>query len=740
MDAHPAGDKEGRAMNRSEALSRLPFELAYLALLTSYRIKPLSRWEMPLSPESIETLDSLGLEVAGIERYTVFGRRLRRAVLSTRPRYIAAYRKRFAGKRLRSSPRVIRLEGWFFGYPSCCVRHFIEKPYESNGLRSEDQSILFHWACPDCASTTSLLGEYRRIYEECVRIVGQGPSVSLLPGRSPLSPSHSVFQKAIPWAASIAALSLLHGAAWGDPHILPAPDDSDGDGLSYAEERVLGLCPSLTDVDANGIPDGIDESARLLSLFMALPTSPVPDAPYAIEMAMDGLEQCAVCGEWVNMGHYIVVHPLRGLEVQVPVIGLHYLEHGCIGYDGDYHGAGRVDVDGLKRILFPANPAHYMDRYLVSDTDTDLLADEEEPLLETDSSDPDTDDDSLGDAPQIAEDLLAAISSLPRAFRPDGPYIIEHDERGLETCALCGEVMNMGGIEIVNPLEGLSVGLPNIALHYLAHGSLGAGGDVHPNANMLPTVMDVMLNGTGGAHRVPVAGDGDSDGLTDDEELALGLQPDNPDGDLDGRPDGPDLAMFLHDYIESLPVYQLGEPTPEDQIYVRPYFMYGSYDCLTCGEVINMGYIMITDPVAEKSVTLDYYDLHFMKHGSFSTDRPELYGRVDIETLVDVLGVAITDGVVPTPGGAILSNAPNPFTGSTKISFFLPSTRNVSVSIFDAAGRKVCELFSGEAAQGANEFNWDGRDATGRELSSGIYFCKIDFGSMSISRKILKVR
>jgi hypothetical protein len=730
-------------MNFAESLGRLPFELAYLALLTSYRIKPLSRWEKPLSPETIEILDSLGLEVAGIDRHALFGRRLPRTVFSAHPRYVGAYRKRFAGKRLRPSPRVTKLEGWFFGYPSCCVRQFIEKPYSPNGLRREDQSILFHWACPDCASTASLLGEYRRVYAECVRIVGEEPAGTLLPRRSPLPANRSAFRRTLPWAASIATLSLLHGVAWGDAHILPAPDDSDGDGLSYAEERVLGMCPSIDDIDANGILDGIDVSARLLSLIMALPTSPdvhFPFLPYRTEELMMGLEECAVCGTSVNMGYYRIIYPARGLDVWIPIIALHYLEHGSIGYEGVYYYEGRVEIDYLKRILFPADTAHYEDRSIINDSDADLLADEEEPLLETDPADPDTDNDLMGDAPQVAEYLLSGISTLPREFRPDGPYIVEHEERGLETCSMCGDVMNMGSIEIVNPLEGLSVELPNIALHYLAHGSFGASGDVHPNADMLPTVIDVMLNGTGVAHHIPVAGDLDSDGLTDDEETALGLQPDNPDSDLDGTPDGPDLALFIHDYIESLPVCQLGDPTPEDQVYVQPYLMYGVYACLTCGEVINMGYMMITDPVAEKSTTLDYYDLHFMKHGSFSTDRPDLYGRVDIETLIDILDVTITDAVVPTPGGAILSNAPNPFAGSTKISFFLPSGRNVTVSIFDAAGRKVCELFSGEAGPGANEFNWDGRDASGRELSTGVYFCKIDYGAMSISRKMLKIR
>lgn len=728
-------------MDRFDRLDRLPFELAYLALLTSYRIKPLSRWESSLEPREIDILGGLGLEVAGIDRYTLLGRRQPRIVFSKSPRYVNEYRRLFDGKRLGHSRSTTKLEGWFFGYPSCCVEQFARKPYVPNGLPREDQRILFHWACADCTGTESLLREYRRIHEECVRIVGREPEWGGLIGKG--SAQRPALRRAIPWAASIAALALLHGlhgAAGSDPHVLPAPDDTDGDGLTYTEERLLGKCPSLYDTDGNMILDGIDVSATLHAMITALPTSPIPDGPYAIEMMMDGLEQCAVCGEWVNMGYYRIIHPLRGFEVELPVIGLHYLEHGSIGYDGDVHEAGRVDIDGLKRVLFPSNPAHYNIRYVGSDLDSDLLGDDEEPLLDTEKTDPDTDDDSLEDAPQVAERLLSAISTLPREIMTDVPYIVDHVERGLETCALCGDLMDMGFLEIVNPLEGFTLELPYIALHYLAHGSFGASGDVHSNADMLPSVIDMVLTSAGGAHRLPVEGDADSDGLTDGEETALGLNPGNPDCDMDGTPDGPDLAIFLHDYVETLPVCNFGDPEPTDQTFVYDYLMYGVYDCLTCGEMINMGYMRIINPVKGVETHLDYYDHHFMKHGGFSTDRPDLYPRVDVEALVDVLDVTVTGGGVPAPGHALLSNAPNPFTGSTRIAFYIPSAAAISVAVFDAAGRKICDLYSGEASVGTNEFLWDGRDASGRELVTGVYFCKIQFGSMSVSKKMLKIR
>ncbi len=728
-------------MDRFDGLDKLPFELAYLALLTSYRIKPLSRWESPLGPREIDVLSGLGLEVAEIDRYTLLGRRLPHIAFSKSARYLDNYRSFFEGRRLGHSRSATKLEGWFFGYPSCCVEQFVKKPYSKNGLPKEDQRILFHWACTNCASTESLLREYRRIHEECVRIAGYEPEWNgFIEKRLQRSAS---LRRAVPWAASIAALALLHGlqgVSATDPHVLPSPDDDDGDGLTYAEERLVGRCPTLDDGDGNMILDGIDVALTLHAMIAALPSTPIPDGPYAIEVPMDGVEQCAVCGAWVNMGFYQIIHPVRGIQVDLPVISFHYLEHGSIGYDGSVHGVGRADIDGLKRVLFPANPAHYEYRSVGDDTDFDLLGDYEEPLVETDLTDPDTDGDSLEDAPQVAERLLSAISVLPRSLREDGPYIVDHVERGIETCALCGEEMDMGYMEIVNPLEGFTLEIPYVSLHYLAHGSFGASGDIHVNADMLPSVIDMVLTSTGHAHRLPIEGDTDSDGLTDDEETALGLQPGNPDCDMDGTPDGPDLAMFLHDYIETLPVVDYGDPEPTDETYVKNFVVYGSYDCLTCGERLNMGYMLIVNPVKGVDTQIDYYDHHFMAHGSFSTDRPDDYPRVDIEALVDVLDVTVTGGGVPSPDHLMFSNSPNPFTGSTKISFYVPSTAEISVEVFDVAGRKVCDLYSGEAPAGRSEFLWDGRDASGRELVSGVYFCKVRFGSMSVSKKMLKIR
>jgi hypothetical protein len=725
-------------MNTTTRLGTLPFELGYLAILTSRGIKLLSRWEDALSDRELDALASLGLEVATISGYTRLGRRMPAVIFSKNGRYVAAFSRRFDKKRLSRSPRTQRVEGWFFGYPSCCVEAFIKKPYVPNGFSPDEQRLLFHWACPDCRSTGSLLREYRRIHRECRTIFGYAAPVprgmEARGGKRVAVPW--LTRRALPWAASMAALMLVPAfskALSDDPHQLPAPDDSDADGLSYYEEIFLGMSAMDSDCDANGNLDGEDVSLALSARIALLPRAPIPDGPYAIEHPTFGVEQCAVCGEWINMGFVSVVHPLRALQTDLPYVALHYLEHGSIGYSGSIH-IGRASIDLLKRMLFPFDAPHILPSTEV-DSDGDQLSDREEPLLATDPFVSDTDKDSVGDGCQVAERLVASVAALPRAVNGDSTYLIEHPLRGTEVCTVCGEIMNMGDVEIVNPIEKLTLSLPYVSLHYLGHGGLCYAGDIHPAGRTLPVLLSTMLYGRGHAHELAVAGDNDSDGLSDDEELALGLDPNNPDCDLDGTPDGPDLAKFLHDAVGLIPEGPLPNET-----YKIHHLMKGVYECIVCGEQINMGFMEIVDPVRVKTVNLTYYNDHFMQHGSFSTDRPDLYPREDMVALVDVLDVTVSGNDVPTVRALALMNIPNPFSSATRVVVNLPERQAVTIALFDASGRKVRVLFSGEIEAGRKTFDWDGRGARGEALPSGVYFCKLEAGSAVLGSKMLKLR
>ncbi len=70
---------------------------------------------------------------------------------------------------------------------------------------------------------------------------------------------------------------------------------------------------------------------------------------------------------------------------------------------------------------------------------------------------------------------------------------------------------------------------------------------------------------------------------------------------------------------------------------------------------------------------------------------------------------------------------PNPFAGSTMISFGLKgnSSQPVSLKVFDVTGRVVRTLVDRALEPGAHAIAWDGMSDTGIRTSSGIYFYEL---------------
>lgn len=151
-------------------LKQIDDQLATLAALTVKGIKPLSRYEKALDTNAMNLLKGLGLDVETVKRTVRTGKEVQETLFSCLPGYLAAYHKAFQGQPIDKSPETIRFEGFLFGFPPCCVDTFIKSPYIKNDLSSEDQKILFHWACPGCKITPNLLPIYRELHEEIDRL------------------------------------------------------------------------------------------------------------------------------------------------------------------------------------------------------------------------------------------------------------------------------------------------------------------------------------------------------------------------------------------------------------------------------------------------------------------------------------------------------------------------------------------------------------------------------------------
>ncbi len=245
-------------------------------------------------------------------------------------------------------------------------------------------------------------------------------------------------------------------------------EDSDEDGLESLEEDFVRTVDGLPDTDGDSIKDGPQFFEDLLDSLKSISREVSDTEPYMLEIPMDGVETCDICGNTYNMGFVEIVNPLEGITLRAPYISLHYLAHGSAAYSGS-ENTGRILPTVLYTVLNGTDTSHWRD--VEDDTDGDGLRDIEEECFLLDPDDPDTDDDGVPDGPALARAMFEIIDALPREERPDSVFRIDHPMRGIYTCLVCGEDINMGYTEIIDPVAGDSLSVSFLNLHFMSRGS-----------------------------------------------------------------------------------------------------------------------------------------------------------------------------------------------------------------------------------------------------------------------------
>jgi hypothetical protein len=104
------------------------------------------------------------------------------------------------------------------------------------------------------------------------------------------------------------------------------------------------------------------------------------------------------------------------------------------------------------------------------------------------------------------------------------------------------------------------------------------------------------------------------------------------------------------------------------------------------------------------------------------------------------IDTSVPDDVVSGP--LLARSTPNPFKNSARITYTVPGTDPVRVSlvIHDVAGRVVRELTDTPQTPGEHTAHWDGADGEGARVASGVYFCRIECAGESSVVKLSLVR
>lgn len=166
------------------------------------------------------------------------------------------------------------------------------------------------------------------------------------------------------------------------------------------------------------------------------------------ERVMKGLETCATCGVSVNMGDFTIEDRDSHRSVALPFLAVHALtDHDDACYRGSVH-EGAVPVAELASILH-------------------------------------RDERALGEL--ITRLVARAIE------RPDHVHLEEHLQRSLESCKICGDVLNTGIVRLTNHETWARVELRFVAIHALVeHADAHYAGTVHDGIVTLANVFDLL--------------------------------------------------------------------------------------------------------------------------------------------------------------------------------------------------------------------------------------------------------
>jgi hypothetical protein len=131
---------------------------------------------------------------------------------------------------------------------------------------------------------------------------------------------------------------------------------------------------------------------------------------------------------------------------------------------------------------------------------------------------------------------------------------------------------------------------------------------------------------------------------------------------------------------------------------------------------------------------LGFCDTHSQELLTAEAKAPQLISKIELGT-----SSANTSPNTPTKP-ELLQNYPNPFNPSTEIEAYLPPGQG-EVKIYNMLGQTV-RTYKFEGASSVNRISivWDGKDQSGRELASGMYFYRITAGKFEQVKKMMLLR
>ncbi|HKW14088.1 MAG TPA: FlgD immunoglobulin-like domain containing protein, partial [Candidatus Krumholzibacteria bacterium] len=103
--------------------------------------------------------------------------------------------------------------------------------------------------------------------------------------------------------------------------------------------------------------------------------------------------------------------------------------------------------------------------------------------------------------------------------------------------------------------------------------------------------------------------------------------------------------------------------------------------------------------------------------------------------------VPTTTAVTPLVKAATLEqNQPNPFNPATSIRFELAQAADVTLAVYNTSGAFVARIAHGRFAAGPHDVRWNGTDAHGAQVASGVYFYRLFTKNFELTKKMVLLK
>jgi len=215
---------------------------------------------------------------------------------------------------------------------------------------------------------------------------------------------------------------------------------------------------------------------------------------------------------------------------------------------------------------------------------------------------------------------------------------------------------------------------------------------------------------------------------------------------------------YIADNIGGLKVINISNP--DNPILVNTLVLHGTSK-LDVDPIIRNGRLFVSDRVWNEIFVFDLVDpqnpnLQFSNKWDHYSNDLEVFGNYIFSAngadMYTTYGLSLLDFseyftdsedfyVLESANIANLSNFPNPFNPSTTIKFSVQNDSNINLSIYNIKGQKIKTLANNEFTKGNHSIIWNGDDFSGKAVSSGIYFYKLNVnGKTEIIKKCLLLK